>query len=152
MEYFNEKVKENKQTNEGDIVITAPRGYINSYYGFIDKLYCLEQTIRKNNFKLIMYSQSVSPLGTRLHMCILSMLSGVPAFNISYEVKGRECYKMMGLSQYSIDYNTGPEKGLIAVGQFINNIDKLRNTFDIKVREMQIEAEKHFRYMIDYVI
>jgi polysaccharide pyruvyl transferase WcaK-like protein len=27
-------------------------------------------------------------IGTRLHMCILSLVNGIPAFNISYEVKG----------------------------------------------------------------
>lgn len=44
-------------------------------------------------------------VGTRLHMCILSWLEGVPAFNISYEEKGRECYNYLGLSKYSVDYN-----------------------------------------------
>lgn len=44
-------------------------------------------------------------IGTRLHMCILSWLSGVPAFNISYEEKGKECYGYLGLQNYTIDYN-----------------------------------------------
>lgn len=44
-------------------------------------------------------------IGTRLHMCILAWLSGVPAFNISYEEKGKECYRYLGLEKYTIDYN-----------------------------------------------
>lgn len=44
-------------------------------------------------------------IGTRLHMCILSWLSNVPAFNISYEEKGREVYKYLDLAQFTIDYN-----------------------------------------------
>lgn len=45
-------------------------------------------------------------IGTRLHMCILSWLAGVPAFNISYEEKGKECYKYLNLEEFSIDYGT----------------------------------------------
>lgn len=44
-------------------------------------------------------------VGTRLHMCILSWLSGTPAFNISYEEKGKECYNYMNINHYSVDYN-----------------------------------------------
>jgi colanic acid/amylovoran biosynthesis protein len=48
-------------------------------------------------------------IGTRLHMCILSLINGTPAFNISYEVKGRECYRYLDLEEYSIDYNEPKE-------------------------------------------
>lgn len=44
-------------------------------------------------------------IGTRLHMCLLALLSGVPAFNISYESKGKECYEYLGIQDLSIDYN-----------------------------------------------
>nr|WP_322808417.1 polysaccharide pyruvyl transferase family protein [Carnobacterium maltaromaticum] len=57
-------------------------------------------------------------IGTRLHMCILSWLSGTPALNISYEEKGKECYDYLELSEYSIDYNESG-KSLIQLQQFI---------------------------------
>ena len=44
-------------------------------------------------------------IGTRLHMCILSLINGTPAFNISYEVKGKECYEYLGYNSYSADFN-----------------------------------------------
>lgn len=44
-------------------------------------------------------------IGTRLHMCILSWLSGTPAFNISYEEKGKECYSYLDIDNFSVDYN-----------------------------------------------
>lgn len=44
-------------------------------------------------------------IGTRLHMCILSLINSVPALNISYEEKGRATYDYLGLADYTIDYN-----------------------------------------------
>ena len=51
-------------------------------------------------------------LGTRLHMCLLAMMAGIPAFNISYEAKGIECYRYMGMADYSVDYNAEPDTRL----------------------------------------
>ena len=44
-------------------------------------------------------------IGTRLHMCLISLLNKVPAINISYEEKGKEAYDYLKLSNYTIDYN-----------------------------------------------
>ncbi|MFO5361513.1 polysaccharide pyruvyl transferase family protein, partial [Salmonella enterica subsp. enterica serovar Stanley] len=44
-------------------------------------------------------------IGTRLHMCLLAWINNVPAFNISYEEKGRESYRYLGLDAYTIDFN-----------------------------------------------
>lgn len=44
-------------------------------------------------------------IGTRLHFCILSLLSGVISFNISYEDKGREVYSYLGMERYTINFN-----------------------------------------------
>lgn len=66
-------------------------------------------TIDANNYNLDQLKERLQGfdyvIGTRLHMCILSWLSGVPAFNISYEEKGKECYSYLGLEKYTIDYN-----------------------------------------------
>lgn len=61
-------------------------------------LYTLEELREKlTSYKFI--------IGTRLHMCILAWLSQVPAFNISYEEKGKECYRYLEIPQFSVDYN-----------------------------------------------
>ena len=86
-------------------------------------------------------------IGTRLHMCILSILAGVPAFNISYEVKGRECYKILGLSEYSIDYNEDKEKGIESVKKFIDSNIKLKGVYSEKAYEMNKQAKEYFEYM-----
>ncbi|WP_317914160.1 polysaccharide pyruvyl transferase family protein [Carnobacterium maltaromaticum] len=66
-------------------------------------------TIDANNYDLDQLKERLQEfdyvIGTRLHMCILAWLSGVPAFNISYEEKGKECYSYLGLEKYTIDYN-----------------------------------------------
>lgn len=71
-------------------------------------------------------------IGTRLHMCILSLLQGVPAFNISYEIKGKECYNYLKLAEYSIDYNESTHNALNQLKNFANNqqviTDKLTTT------------------------
>lgn len=59
-------------------------------------------TLKQLRMKLTEYEIVV---GTRLHMCILSWLSGTPALNITYEEKGKECYAYLGIPQYSVDYN-----------------------------------------------
>lgn len=60
-------------------------------------------------------------IGTRLHMCILSLINGIPAFNISYEVKGIECFRYLGLENYSADFNEPPESASEKLSSFIVN-------------------------------
>jgi len=66
-------------------------------------------------------------VGTRLHMCLLALMSGVPAFNISYEEKGIECYCHLDLADYSIDYNAEEQEGIARLAQFIENLPALRS-------------------------
>lgn len=86
-------------------------------------------------------------IGTRLHMCILSCLSGVPAFNISYEVKGKECYKILQLEEFSIDYNDNRESSLEKLQTFINQNRSLKKIFGEKAKEMNNLANEGFNYM-----
>ncbi|CAD5897496.1 conserved hypothetical protein [Carnobacterium maltaromaticum] len=74
-------------------------------------------------------------IGTRLHMCILAWLSGVPAFNISYEEKGKECYRYLGLEKYTIDYNESHTS---------------QSKITSFLRMNQAEKERHF-YRIDVI-
>lgn len=55
-------------------------------------------------------------IGTRLHLCILSMLTNIPALNISYEEKGKEVYRYLGLEKFTIDYNDK--------GDFLSTLEK----------------------------
>lgn len=65
-------------------------------------------------------------IGTRLHMCLLAILAGVPAFNISYETKGLECYRYMGLERYSVDYNANPDLGAERLTDFMDHLGEIR--------------------------
>lgn len=299
--YFEKLIKNNSEYNDIDVVISAPGGYINSYYGIKDRLYCMNLIKKFHNTKLVMYSQSVGPLndydkkildkyisifdlfmardevsfnnikkysntirtndaaflldikenknkdnivgisvrewgfdgrnkdkyielmknivvkcikngnkvefistcqglnnyvndsniandikdgieakykkdiivntnyyslnqlrdyinkfkfvvGTRLHMCILSTMNGVPAFNISYEVKGKECYKILNLQEYSIDYNDEIDKSLEKLQSFIDRNDELKTVYLEKAREMNKEANSYFDYMVKNII
>lgn len=91
-------------------------------------------------------------VGTRLHMCILSVMAGVPAFNISYEVKGKECFKILDLSEYSIDYNEDINISLNKLQDFIDKNEELRKVYIEKAIVMNQEANKYFDIMIDRVI
>lgn len=91
-------------------------------------------------------------IGTRLHMCILSTLAGVPAFNISYEIKGKECYKILGLANYSIDYNDNICNSMVKFKEFINNSASLKEVYKEKAIEMNIEANRYFDYMVNNFI
>jgi polysaccharide pyruvyl transferase WcaK-like protein len=82
-------------------------------------------------------------IGTRLHMCLLALLSGVPAFNISYESKGKECYRYLGLDEFSIDYNAAEELAMDAVSRFLDAEE------DIRDRLPGIIARQHRRAVDD---
>ncbi|MGM1003860.1 polysaccharide pyruvyl transferase family protein [Acinetobacter haemolyticus] len=71
-------------------------------------------------------SKSNLVIGTRLHMCLLALTSGIPAFNLSYEVKGQECYKYLGLTAYSIDYNELPTQAIQQLTHFLDNAEEIR--------------------------
>lgn len=76
-------------------------------------------------------------LGTRLHFCILSMLSGVPAFNISYEDKGRECYHYLELDPLSVDYNEPIAKAEFSVLTFRRAFRGMRAVIPDKMAHQQ---------------
>lgn len=83
-------------------------------------------------------------IGTRLHMCILGMLSGTPAFNISYEEKGKECYRYLGMEKYSIDYNEKKETAEKILGEFLNNMPEIKKQLADKMENAHKEALSYF--------
>ena len=85
-------------------------------------------------------------IGTRLHMCILSILNGIPAFNISYEAKGTECYAYLGMSEYSIDYNAEHVMATEQINDFINNLDKLEKHLKERIVMSHSDSVKYFEH------
>ena len=104
-------------------------------------LYQLRDKIKKYDFVI----------GTRLHMCILTMLAGIPAMNISYEVKGKECFRMLGFEKYSLDYNSDVKEGLEVLQEFMENINDLAPKYREKIADMNQTAERYFEYMVNEV-
>src|SRR5699024_12355606 len=88
-------------------------------------------------------------IGTRLHMCILSMLKGKPCFNISYERKGKEAYKYLGLEDYSVDYNEKVSVVESRLISFFNNLDDIAEKIKIVMPEQNMKAENYFNQFLE---
>lgn len=85
-------------------------------------------------------------IGTRLHMCILSWLSGTPALNISYEEKGKECYKYLNLEDYTIDYNfTGD------IEKILTDFIETKNWVPVfeEIKKINIESQEYFTDLVE---
>ena len=83
-------------------------------------------------------------IGTRLHMCILSLLNDVPAFNISYEIKGLECYTYLKMEKYSVDYNEDVSTALKKLKDFVENNNVISDHISDQIPFMHLQAEKHY--------
>lgn len=88
-------------------------------------------------------------VGTRLHMCILSWVCSVPALNISYEVKGKECYKYLGIPKYSIDFNENVEQAARICNDFISEVDAIKEEVYTRVDSIRLEGNKDFEKFMD---
>ena len=73
-------------------------------------------------------------------MCIISMLQGVPAFNISYEIKGYECYKYMGMEEYSADFNEQPDIATKKLELFLQHLESISTTMSNRLKEIHAES------------
>jgi colanic acid/amylovoran biosynthesis protein len=104
---------------------------VNDYFNVSD----LQENIRRYDFVV----------GTRLHMCLLSILNGVPAFNISYEAKGKECYQYLGASVWSVDYNEDYEETKKRFGMFIGQLDEVKYNFSEAVLNKHFKAVSLFK-------
>lgn len=83
-------------------------------------------------------------IGTRLHMCILSLLNDVPAFNISYEIKGLECYNYLNMKFYSVDYNEEVDRALEKLEVFIQEQATIAKLISEQIPKMNNKAEEHY--------
>jgi polysaccharide pyruvyl transferase WcaK-like protein len=87
-------------------------------------------------------------IGTRLHMCILSLINGIPAFNISYEVKGIECYRYLGLEGYSADFNESEEKALEKFDNFLKNHKSIQASLLDRILPIHEESKESLKMFI----
>lgn len=81
-------------------------------------------------------------IGTRLHMCILSWINQVPAFNISYEEKGKESFKYLGIDRYSVDFNSSDIVGKLNAFLVMSNQEK-KSILD-RIEEVSREQNEIF--------
>ena len=88
-------------------------------------------------------------IGTRLHMCILAMTQNIPAFNISYEIKGVETYKYLNIPEYSIDYNAPIQESLTQLKEFIKKTSQINvylQEFIPKInKEVSLDFEEFYQ-------
>jgi len=107
--------------------------------------YILPEFINKlNEFSFV--------IGTRLHMCILAMTQLIPAFNISYEVKGKETYKYLDLEKYSVDYNGNIDLSINKLQSFINNLFEIETILKSKIPVIRKEVMDDFEYFYKRVL
>jgi polysaccharide pyruvyl transferase WcaK-like protein len=99
---------------------------------------------RLNDFDFVM--------GTRLHMCILAMTQLIPAFNISYEVKGKETYKYLDMEKYSIDYNDKIETSITSLQDFIEHFSEIKTDLKSKIPAIRKEVMDDFEYFYEKVL
>ena len=88
-------------------------------------------------------------VGTRLHMCILSWVCNVPAFNISYEVKGKECYNYLGIPRYSIDFNEDIAVAEKMLDEFISDRDSFKEDVFARVQGIRHEVKTDFEKFVN---
>lgn len=81
-------------------------------------------------------------VGTRLHMCLLSLMSGIPAFNISYESKGKQCFNYLGMENFTIDYNAPIPDAMEKLDYFIESEEDTRDSLPSKIKEHHLRAHR----------
>lgn len=84
-------------------------------------------------------------IGTRLHMCLLALINGVPAFNISYEEKGAASFKYLGMENFTVDFNANPEDITKKIQTFLAMDLTEKEKILEKVKEISTE-QKHIFY------
>ncbi len=112
----------------------------------VDRNYYNLESLRS---KLVEYDVVI---GTRLHMFLLSLNSGTPAFNISYEFKGKEAYDYLGFENYSVDFNDDIKTSLSKIKEFLLHKEKIKELLPQLMLSQKIESEKGFKKFVDLLI
>lgn len=88
-------------------------------------------------------------IGTRLHMCLLALLSEIPAFNISYERKGKEAYNYLKMNNYSCDYNEESSVAMEKFKTFVSEQLNIRKELSHTVYEKHISAQNNLDFFMN---
>jgi colanic acid/amylovoran biosynthesis protein len=91
-------------------------------------------------------------IGTRLHMCVMAMKSGVPALNISYEEKGRAMYDYLGFGMFTVDYNQAPAEAVDILLKFIQEVPVLRKKVVEAMASQRTKAIVHLDTALETLI
>lgn len=91
-------------------------------------------------------------VGTRLHMCILALTKHIPAFNISYEVKGKEAYNYLDLKEFSIDYNEPLDSALRKLELFLKELDQIKTHLGGIIPNIKKEVDDDFEIFYKAII
>lgn len=86
-------------------------------------------------------------ISMRLHGCILSMLSGTPAFCIGYEDKSEGIYEMLGFEKYHIHYKQKPDYILNAIDTFMDSIRVTTQELPVKMADMYEKSTMNFEQL-----
>lgn len=125
-------------------------------YDYIEPKYQGRITVLNNFYLFDDFYQKLEDyefvVGTRLHMCIMAFTKMIPAFNISYEVKGKECYNYLGFSEYSIDYNEENLNAVNSYKNFIKKTDKMRIALNSIIPIINKESKDDFQIFLKKIV
>ena len=96
------------------------------------------------------YSKFDGFVGMRLHGAILSMISGVPAFCIGYELKSKGIYEALGLEDLHVSYQDPVEKWISGFEYFYQNYHSIKEQLKDRVQGACDKAELTFDYFLEY--
>lgn len=120
---LNEYDDDNKEVNK--ILEIIPNEYLTSITKFNKYLSIHEiRTILRNMDFII---------STRLHMCILSLIEGIPVFPIAYEFKTKELFNQLGYTKVISMEGLFEESLLDNVTKFMNEYDRIRLAINERV-------------------
>ena len=80
-------------------------------------------------------------IATRMHMSILSLVSGTPVFPIAYEFKTKELFQRLEMGEWVQDIeNIQPQSIITSIKLFIDNLPEIKQKLPIKVQNERQHA------------
>ena len=79
-------------------------------------------------------------IGTRMHSCILALLSSIPVINIEYEFKSRELFRSLDLEKYIFDIEEFEPEGVFKVcNEIVDDVVDVRRNVQENVKKLKTE-------------
>ncbi len=80
-------------------------------------------------------------IGTRMHMCILSLAAGTPVLPIAYEFKTKELFARLGMSAWVQDIETINQEFLInSIEEFLASLPNIKSDVMVQVKKERDRA------------